>query len=115
MLSRLNKRAQSTAEYAILIAIVIGAAVGMQVYVKRGLQGRVHDAVGYVEGNAGGATLFTGNQYEPYYSTSAMTSTRDASVRDGMAAGGVVTKTIVGQDVSTRTGLQTTLDTTGED
>ncbi len=35
-----NKRAQSTAEYAILIALVVGAVVAMQTYVKRGIQAR---------------------------------------------------------------------------
>jgi len=39
-----QKKAQSTAEYAILLALIIGAAMAMQVYVKRGLQGRVYDA-----------------------------------------------------------------------
>lgn len=36
-----NKRAQSTLEYAILIAVVVGALIGMQTYVKRGLQNRL--------------------------------------------------------------------------
>lgn len=31
-------------EYAILIAVVIGALIGMQTYVKRGLQGRLKAA-----------------------------------------------------------------------
>ncbi len=35
-----NKKAQSTAEYAILIALVVGAVVAMQTYVKRGIQAR---------------------------------------------------------------------------
>lgn len=39
----LNKKGQNTAEYAILIALVIAAAVGMQTYVKRGWQGRMKD------------------------------------------------------------------------
>lgn len=39
-----NKRAQSTAEYAILIGLIVAAAVGMQTYIKRGLQGRARDA-----------------------------------------------------------------------
>lgn len=38
-----HKKAQSTAEYAILIGLVIAAVVGMQTYVKRGLQARVRD------------------------------------------------------------------------
>lgn len=39
----LNKKGQNTAEYAILIALIIAAAIGMQTYVKRGLQSRLHD------------------------------------------------------------------------
>lgn len=34
------KKGQSTAEYAILIGVVIAAAVGIQTYVKRGLQAK---------------------------------------------------------------------------
>ncbi len=37
---RLNKRAQSTLESALIIAVVVGALLAMQIYVKRGLQGR---------------------------------------------------------------------------
>ncbi|MDD5477960.1 MAG: hypothetical protein PHG87_07200 [Candidatus Omnitrophica bacterium] len=69
-----NKKGQNTAEYAILIALIIAAAVGMQTYVKRGLQGRVHEAVrntGQALPDVGGASLsFSGNQYEPYYTES---------------------------------------------
>ncbi len=39
-----NRKAQSTAEYAILIGLVVAAAITIQTYVKRGLQGRVRDA-----------------------------------------------------------------------
>jgi len=39
-----GKKGQNTAEYAIIIALVIAAAIAMQTYVKRGVQGRVHDA-----------------------------------------------------------------------
>lgn len=74
---RLNRKAQTTAEYAILIAVVVGALVGMQIYVRRGLQGRIRDVVdsstaisvpegGGQTGAAIGAT-FSGNQFEPYY------------------------------------------------
>ena len=39
-----NKRAQSTLEYAIIIAVVVGALVAMQFYLKRGIQGRVRQS-----------------------------------------------------------------------
>lgn len=69
----LNRKGQNTAEYAILIAIIIAAAVGMQTYVKRNLQGRVREAVDHT-GTAqmvGDANLtFSGGQYEPYYAQS---------------------------------------------
>ncbi|MBN2097045.1 MAG: hypothetical protein JW714_01050 [Candidatus Omnitrophica bacterium] len=44
MLSLLNRKGQSTAEHAIVIALVIAAALAMQTYVKRGMQGRVASA-----------------------------------------------------------------------
>ncbi|MCX5712484.1 MAG: hypothetical protein NTY47_05375 [Candidatus Omnitrophica bacterium] len=39
-----NKKAQSTLEYAIIIAVVVGALLAIQVYVKRGVQGRFKQA-----------------------------------------------------------------------
>ncbi len=51
MMRLLKKAGQSTAEYAIVIALVVGALVVMQVYVKRGIQGRFKDTTDqYVEG-----------------------------------------------------------------
>jgi hypothetical protein len=39
-----KKKAQSTLEYAVLIIIVIGALLSIQVYIKRGVQGRLKSA-----------------------------------------------------------------------
>lgn len=36
-----NKRGQSTLEYAVLIIIVVAALLSIQVYIKRGVQGRL--------------------------------------------------------------------------
>lgn len=41
MTTRAKSKAQSTTEYAILIALVAAALFGMQVYLKRGVQGRI--------------------------------------------------------------------------
>ena len=65
-------RAQSTAEYAILFALVIGAAAAMQVYIKRGLQGGVKYATDKLKSSDTGT-----GQYEPYYSMSESTTKRE--------------------------------------
>ncbi len=39
-----RKKGQSTLEYAVLIIIVIGALLSVQVYIKRGIQGRLKSA-----------------------------------------------------------------------
>lgn len=39
-----NKRGQNTAEYALLIALVVGGVIAMQTYAQRALQARVRDA-----------------------------------------------------------------------
>jgi Flp pilus assembly pilin Flp len=44
MLRHRNNKAQSTLEYAIIIAVVVGALLAIQVYVKRGVQGRFKQA-----------------------------------------------------------------------
>jgi Flp pilus assembly pilin Flp len=98
-----SKTAQTTAEYAILIGLVIAALVAMQVYVKRGLQGRMRSATDYLAAQ----TLGIGNtsQYEPYYLSSDFNTTRDAIESEATAAGGSVTRTLT-SDTSTRTGTQ---------
>ena len=41
---KINRRAQSVLEYAILMVIVIAALISIQTYIKRGLQGRLTSA-----------------------------------------------------------------------
>jgi hypothetical protein len=65
-----KRKGQNLAEYSILIAIVVAAAVAMQVYVRRGLQGRVADAVDHApttDNVANAPIVFDTKQYEPYY------------------------------------------------
>lgn len=67
-------KAQSLSEYTIFLAIALIAIVAMNVYVKRGLQGRYADvtdsAIRAVSAEAGRAV---GSQYEPYYVNSQTT------------------------------------------
>ncbi len=102
MLRRLRK-GQSTAEYAIVIGLVIAAAVAMQVYVKRSLQGKMKDAADYNDPAAAG--ILSGRQYEPdYQTTENMVSNQDSTESSTIAKGGSITRAIEGEAVSSRTG-----------
>lgn len=100
---KMNKRGQNTAEYAILIALVVAAVVAMQTYVKRGLQGGVKFAVDKAGGNT--------SQYEPYYLQSSYNTTTSAfQDTEEMKTGGEVVRVFGagGQAKNvTRTGSQT--------
>ena len=76
---------QSTAEYAILIGVIVAVAIGIQTYVKRGLQGRFKTEVDDMA--AGTSSLGTTGQYEPYYLQSQYTTqtTQDTHVLKGTA------------------------------
>ncbi len=56
MLNRL--RGQSTLEYALIIAVVVGALLAMQVYMKRGMQGKLRESTDEMGGqySAGNVT-----------------------------------------------------------
>jgi len=62
-------RAQSVAEYSVCLALVLAAVLGMQLYVKRGLQGRYKELVDHAAKQASSVAQLTTNpkQYEPYY------------------------------------------------
>ncbi|MFH1441998.1 MAG: hypothetical protein ABIH18_08175 [Candidatus Omnitrophota bacterium] len=68
MIKRLNKRAQSTLEYAVVIAIIVGGLLAMQMYIKRGVQGRLKQASDDI-----------GDQYSPGQSESRYTTVVSSS------------------------------------
>ena len=70
-----NRKAQNTAEYAILIALVVAGIIAMQTYAQRALQARVRDAGQHLAAltNDLGNTV----QYEPYYLTTNYLVDRD--------------------------------------
>lgn len=85
-----NKRAQNTAEYALLIALVVAGIIAMQTYAQRALQARVRDASTYLTGTqTAGNVIGTTGQYEPYYMASQYNVARD-SVSDKRLAEGTV-------------------------
>ena len=62
-----NKKAQNTAEYAILISLVVAGIIAMQTYAQRALQARVRDAAVWMANAASGQGVGNMLQYEPYY------------------------------------------------
>jgi hypothetical protein len=67
MLKRItNRKAQNTAEYAILIALVIGAVIAMQTYMQRAIGARVLDTSKFMSETSSDVTG-KAYQYEPYY------------------------------------------------
>lgn len=84
-----KNKGQNTAEYAILIALVIGAIIAMQTYAQRGLQARMRGTSLYMKDQMGTAlltarganavgTLNATGQYEPYYQNSVYQSDKDS-------------------------------------
>ena len=109
-------RGQSVAEYAIVFSVVAAAIVGMQIFLKRGLQAREKDMTDYMtsitgpalaEGGAKGAALLATKQYEPYYATSNFNVTQDNDETSKYQAGGLVNRNVAKQN-TTRTGSSTT-------
>ena len=94
---RVGCAGQSTAEYAILIAIVIAAMVGMQTYMKRGLQAKYKDASDTLTQQVGEGdfALQQMEQYEPYYAKSNFKVTQHQDQTEAVKDGGAVERTDV--------------------
>ncbi len=71
-----NKKGQNTAEYALLISLVVAAIIAMQTYAQRSLQARIRDAGQYL--TAGTSGLGSTDQYEPYYLSTQYDVTRNS-------------------------------------
>lgn len=110
MFRSLNKKAQSTAEYVIVLGLIVAAVMAMQTYVKRGLQGRIRDAVDFVGSSANttaGVVNFTGDQYEPYYLSTDFNTSRTSKEVIDMAAGMQGAQNTSSSEFSNRTGNHT--------
>ncbi len=72
-----NKKGQNTAEYAVLIALVVAAGIAMQTYVKRGMQAGTKFAVEKLKKNDVAQGQVARGQYEPYYRESSYDITQN--------------------------------------
>lgn len=95
-----NKKGQNTAEYAILISLVVAGIIAMQTYAQRALQSRVRDAGQFLASET--STLGTTVQYEPYYLDTDYTVTRNES--DTQLLDDVTTSQVVDSDRTRATG-----------
>ena len=87
-----RKKGQSTLEYAILIIIIIGALLSIQVYIKRGVQGRLKQATDDI-----GDQFSVGNQ-------NVLMTTHTTSTSQDTFSGGVSRSQIVTDEVTSKTG-----------
>jgi uncharacterized protein (UPF0333 family) len=87
-----NRRGQNTAEYAILIGVIVAAAIAMQIYVRRGMSGRIKDAVDYSIQDPQASAVFNTQQYEPYYMAgSEYTTEQSGTTSESVEQGGIRT------------------------
>jgi uncharacterized protein (UPF0333 family) len=77
----LNKRGQSTLEYAVVIAVIVGALLATQVYIKRGIQGKFKQSSDDI-----GPQFSPGASKYDYTTTSIMHSTEVVTPAAGPAA-----------------------------
>src|SRR5476649_1232961 len=92
MLQFLNqKRGQSTLEYAVLIVVIIGALLTIQVYIKRGVQGRLRSAADDI-----------GDQYSDGNMNEIRTTNRSSTTEETFNAG-VAASNIVGNELENST------------
>ena len=107
-LNRMHSRSgQSMAEYAIVLTVVIAAIVAMQLYVKRGLQGKVKDVTDNVGSGLASQGISNTNQYEPYYASSKYDVTQAQKSQEQYNTGGKVFRNTQ-QEETTRTGSSST-------
>ena len=100
MFRRLSvKRAQTTLEYAILIGVIVAGLIAMQVYLKRGFQGKLKESADTM-----------GQQFSPDYTTSHYTTKSSTDSEETLS--NEVTTTKINKQESAKTGNE---DVSGSD
>jgi len=88
-LNKKRQKGQSTLEYAILIIIIIGALLSIQVYIKRGVQGRLKSATDDI-----------GTQFSPGNTNVVMKMTTSSKSSDTFLKG-VTRSELLGNEITT--------------
>ncbi|MCX5697930.1 MAG: hypothetical protein NTU54_08215 [Candidatus Omnitrophica bacterium] len=84
MFIHLTKRGQSTLEYAVVIAVIVGALLATQVYIKRGIQGRFKQSSDDI-----GAQFSPGASKYDYTTTTTIHSDETVAPREGGSDAGI--------------------------
>ncbi|MBM3244956.1 MAG: hypothetical protein FJZ15_04095 [Candidatus Omnitrophica bacterium] len=99
----MNRRGQSTLEYAVIIAIVVAALIAMQAYMKRGLQGKLRSASDDI-----------GEQYSPGRTTSDHVTRVNVNSEESLVGGELPRSESESTQTQRRTGSETVADEQGE-
>lgn len=91
-------KGQSTLEIVMLLGFVVAALVAMNVYMKRGIQGKLKESTDQI-----------GEQYSAGYTTSTYVTKSDYQQTENMAPGGAIT-TKIDRNESRRTGTEAVED-----
>jgi Flp pilus assembly pilin Flp len=75
----MNRKAQSTLEYALIIAAVVGALVAINAYMKKGVQGRLKESTDQIGKQFDASGSFTSAWKSEGSGTTTTTETRDTS------------------------------------
>ena len=86
-----RKRGQSTLEYAVLIIIVIAALLSIQMYIKRGVQGRLKSATDDI-----------GDQFSPDNTNAVKTTITNSTTNEtfGTLGQGISKSALIGNEIS---------------
>lgn len=94
-----RKKAQTVAEYAILIGLVIAAITGVQFFVKTGIQRQIKDAVDYLSDKGLGPSA---TKMDMTGITAETITNQDIDEKEQLRKAGVVKRDSTGNVVSTR-------------
>ena len=105
---RNRKRGQSTAEYLIVLALVLAAVTAMQVFGERALKGKMFGAWNKFASVGNGSNyLTTQAQYEPYYINENTAISQNQLATTNIREGGGVNR--IANTFVTRTGSSVTM------
>lgn len=90
-----NRKGQSTVEIAVLFAVIVGALVAMQIYLKRGAMGKLRETADQI-----------GEQFSPTQTSSSLNTSYSGARHDTTHPTGLVTSDITQDEVQSRSAGQ---------